>query len=213
MRRIVIFDLGGVLIDWNPRYLYRKLFDEEEEMEWFLENICTSSWNAEQDAGRPFEEAVRLLVEEHPDHEQHIRAYQERWDEMLGGVIEGTREVLSELRDEQVPLYALTNWSSETFPIAQERYPFLEWFEGIVVSGEEGMRKPDPAIFRHLIDTHEIEADEAVFIDDKEENVKAARHLGFHGIVFEDPKELRRELASLGFLTDDEASVAQRGGS
>lgn len=197
---IIVFDLGGVLIDWNPRHLYRQMFEDEERMEWFLENICTSAWNAEQDAGRPFEDGVRLLIERHPEYERQIRAYADRWEEMLGGAIEGSVRVLADLKAAGHPIYALTNWSAETFPHAEERYDFLDWFEGIVVSGDICLKKPDPAIFHHLMETHEIEADEAVFIDDSEKNVEAARELGFGGILFESPEQLRTELTRLGFL-------------
>ena len=175
----VVFDLGGVLIDWDPRYLYRQLFDGDEAgMERFLAEVCTPAWNAEQDAGRPWTEAVELLVQEYPQERERIEAYHARWEEMLGGAIDETVEVLRELQDRPVRLFALSNWSAETFPIARRRYPFLGWFDGIVISGEVGICKPDERVFRHLITTHTIEPETTVFVDDSNVNVEAARGLG-----------------------------------
>lgn len=198
---VVVFDLGGVLIDWNPRYVYRELFEgDDERVEWFLAEICSPSWNEQQDAGRTFEEGVRLLVERHPEHETMIRAYADRWEDMLGGPIQGTVEILEELRRRDVPLFALTNWSAETFPRARQLYHFLEWFDAIVVSGEIRMIKPHPEIFHHLTNTHGITAANSVFIDDNAANVETACSLGFHGIRFESPEQLRGELEELGIL-------------
>jgi len=202
VRSILVFDLGGVLIDWNPRYVYRVLFEgDEEKVEWFLSNICTAAWNEQQDAGRSFDEAVRVLTGEYPEYELSIRAYYDRWEEMLGGAIEGTVQLLAELKERGVPLFALTNWSAESFPIARQKYSFFDWFDGIVVSGEVGMIKPHPQIFRHLVSTHEIQPEHAVFIDDNLHNVEAARQLGFHGVHFLSPTQLRAELEALGFLS------------
>ena len=150
--KAAVFDLGGVLIDWDPRYLYRKLLADEAAVEEFLATVCTPEWNAEQDRGRPFAEGVAELVERHPAHAAAIAAYHERWPEMLGGDIPGAVELLAELRATGVPLYALTNWSAETFVLARERFEFLDWFDGLLVSGEERMIKPDPAIFELLLD-------------------------------------------------------------
>jgi 2-haloacid dehalogenase len=197
----VVFDLGGVLIDWDPRYLYRTLFDDEAAMEAFLAEVTTPEWNAAQDAGRPWAEAVRSLADRHPEHRDLIEAYHQRWPETLGGPIEGSIEILDELR--RIPgvrLFALSNWSAETFPIAEERYPFLAWFDGIVISGEVGAIKPDPRIFERLIERHDVDPSRAVFIDDSAANVAAAERLGFAGIRFEDPGSLRRELARLELL-------------
>ena len=138
----IVFDLGGVLIDWDPRHLYRQMFSDPQEMEVFLRDVVSPDWNAEQDSGRTWAEATALLLEEHPEHEPMITAYVERWDEMLAGPIEGTVAILEEVRDAGLRIYALTNWSAETFPRARLLFPFLEWFEGIVVSGDEGIRKP-----------------------------------------------------------------------
>lgn len=196
----VVFDLGGVLIDWNPRYLYRTLFDDEAEMEAFLAEVTTQEWNAQQDAGRPWSEAVEALVAVHPDRRELIEAYWQRWPETLGGAIEGTVEILRELRSRGVRLYALSNWSAETFPLARPRYPFLEWFDGILISGEAKLAKPDPRIFAHLLDKFGLESGSTVFIDDSAPNVRAASDAGLIAIRFIDPAELRRELVALGLI-------------
>jgi 2-haloacid dehalogenase len=198
--KAVVFDLGGVLIDWDPRYLYRKLLDDEAAVEEFLATVCTPEWNAEQDRGRPFAEGVAELVERHPVHAAAITAYHERWTEMLGGDIAGTVELLDELRDTGVPLYALTNWSAETFGIARERYQFLEWFDGVLVSGEERMIKPDPAIFRLLLDRFGLDPGAAFYVDDSPANVAAAGELGFDAVRFTGPEQLRRDLEARGLL-------------
>ena len=195
-----MFDLGGVLIDWDPRYLYRKLLADEAAVEEFLATVCTPEWNAEQDRGRPFAEGVAELVERHPVHAAAITAYHERWTEMLGGDIAGTVELLDELRDTGVPLYALTNWSAETFGIARERYQFLEWFDGVLVSGEERMIKPDPAIFRLLLDRFGLDPGAAFYVDDSPANVAAAGELGFDAVRFTGPEQLRRDLEARGLL-------------
>jgi 2-haloacid dehalogenase len=197
----VVFDLGGVLIDWDPRHLYRTLFDGDEgAMERFLAEVTTYAWNAQQDAGRPWRDAVALLVAEHPDRRELIEAYHERWTEMLGGPIEGTLEVLADLRRGGVRLAAVTNWSAETFPVARERYSFLDWFETIVVSGEEGIVKPDARIFRLVLERMGLRAGGTVFVDDSPANVAAAAALGFETVLFRDPPALRTALEALGLL-------------
>ena len=198
--KAVVFDLGGVLIDWDPRYLYRKLLADEAAVEEFLATVCTPEWNAEQDRGRPFAEGVAELVERHPLHAAAIAAYHERWPEMLGGEIPGTVEVLAELRATGVPLYALTNWSAETFGIARERFEFLEWFDGVLVSGEERLIKPDPAIFRLLLDRFGLDPGTTFYVDDAEANVAAARRLGIDAIRYTGHDQLRRELVARGLL-------------
>jgi len=191
----VVFDLGGVLIDWNPEYLFRKIFEDEAEMRHFLEKIATPDWNEQQDAGRPLAEATEWLVERHPEHEVAIRAYYGRWEEMLGGAIRETVAILEEIhtRDEH-RLYALTNWSAETFPIARERYAFLQRFEGILVSGEEKLKKPDTRIYRLLFERYGFEPERALFIDDSLRNVEGAREVGFNAIHFSSPEALKVEL-------------------
>ena len=196
-----MFDLGGVLLNWNPRHLYRKLFPgDEAAMEAFLANVCTVPWNERQDAGRTFAEAHAELVALHPDKAHLIEAFGTRFDEMIAGPIEGTVEILADLRRRGVPRYALTNWSAETFPPARARYDFLSWFDGIVVSGEERVIKPDPRIFRILLERYAIVPGEAIFIDDNPANAAAAHALGLHGIHFRSPELLRRELQTLGLL-------------
>jgi 2-haloacid dehalogenase len=198
--KAVVFDLGGVLIDWDPRYLYLKLLDDEAAVEEFLATVCTPAWNAEQDRGRPFAEGVAELVERHPAHAAAITAYHERWPEMLGGAVAGTVEVLAELRAAGVPVYALTNWSAETFGIARERFEFLEWFDGVLVSGEERMIKPDPAIFRLLLDRFGLDPEATFYVDDAEPNVAAAARLGFDAARFTTPAQLRRDLVARRLL-------------
>jgi len=199
-RRVVVFDLGGVLLEWDPRHLYRKLFADEAAMESFLAEVCTTEWNERQDAGRPFAEAVAELAAAHPDKLHLINAWHERFGEMIPDAIHGTVEIVRELKSRSVPVYALSNWSAETFPPQRERFAFLAWFDGIVVSGHEGCMKPDERIFRILLDRHGLAADETVFIDDNPKNARAASALGIHGIHFQSPETLRRELATLGLL-------------
>jgi 2-haloacid dehalogenase len=198
--KAVVFDLGGVLIDWDPRHLYRRLLADEAAVEEFLATVCTPEWNAELDRGRPFAEGVAELVERHPEHAAAIAAYHERWPEMVAGDIPGTVEVLAELRAAGVPLYALTNWSAETFAITRGRFEFLEWFDGLLVSGEERVTKPDPAIFQLLLDRFGLDPTATVFVDDSEANVAAARRLGFDAIGFTGHEELRRELVARRLL-------------
>jgi 2-haloacid dehalogenase len=201
MRRVVVFDLGGVLLDWDPRHLYRKLFPgDAAAMEAFLGEVCTVEWNERQDAGRTFAEAVAELMPRHEDKRHLIEAFGRRFDEMIPGALDGAVEIVRELKARGVPLYALTNWSSETFPPQRVRFPFLDWFDGIVVSGDEGVIKPDLRIFRILLDRYGLAAGESVFIDDSPMNAQAASALGIHGIHFQTPAQLRRELAALHLL-------------
>lgn len=192
----IIFDLGGVLIDWNPRYLYRKIFDDEAKMEDFLANITTHDWNELQDGGRPLAEATEILVTEHPEWEAEIRAFYGRWEEMLGGPIYGTVELLETLKNSgRYRMLALTNWSAETFPVAKERYDFLGWFEGILVSGEEMLKKPDVRIYQLMIERYQIDPYKTLFIDDSERNLKGASRVGLNTIHFKSPMQLRERLA------------------
>ena len=201
MRSVAIFDLGGVLLDWSPRYLYRKLFNGDEvAMEHFLATVCTTEWNERQDAGRTFAEGVQELLPQHADKRELIEAFGKRFAEMIPGAIEGSVEVLAELKASDVPIYAITNWSAETFPPQRERFEFLSWFQGIVVSGMEGVIKPDPRIFRILCERYEVAPESAVFIDDVERNARAASVLGIHGIHFRSPAQLRSDLAAVGLL-------------
>ena len=200
-RRVAIFDLGGVLLDWNPRHLYRKLFNgDEAAMEDFLANVCTSAWNERQDAGRSFAEATAELLPRHGDKRELIEAWGKRFDEMIPGPIEGTVEILGELKARAVPVYAITNFSAETFPPQRARFPFLDWFDDVVVSGVERVIKPNPRIFEILLTRHGVAATDAVFIDDVPANAAAATALGIHGIHFRSPEQLRRELEACGLL-------------
>lgn len=197
----VVFDFGGVLVDWNPRYLYRKLFDGDEAgMERFLATVCSPDWNEHQDAGRSVAEAVAEALAKHPQHETLIRAYYERFDEMMAGAIDGTVAILEQLHASGVPLYGLTNWSAETFPHALRRFSFFQRFRGIVVSGRIKLKKPDPRIFAHLVATHALIPAETVFIDDSPKNVDAAKAAGLQALHFTQPERLAADLRSLGVL-------------
>jgi 2-haloacid dehalogenase len=199
----LVFDLGGVLVDWSPEYLYRTIFPDRKERDWFLSTICTLDWNEEQDAGRSLQEGTEWLVKKFPEHEASIRAYYGRWKEMLGGPIHDTVEIFRQLKfgpQPRLKLYALTNWSAETFPVALELYEFLHWFDGRLVSGEEKIRKPSPEIYRLLIDRYGIRPEQAIYVDDNLRNVIPARELGFHGIHFRSPEQFRKELVDLGVL-------------
>jgi 2-haloacid dehalogenase len=197
----IVFDLGNVLIDWNPRHLYRKILKDEDQITWFLENICTSEWNDQQDAGRTFEEGVRVLVEKHPEWTDAITAWGARWQETISGAIPGTVEILRTLRDsKKYRLYALTNWSAETFPWALDNFEFLHWFEGIVVSGHEKTRKPYPDFFNILFTRYRIDPSTAVFIDDNIKNIKGANEVGLQTIHFQSPELLKQQLTQLGVV-------------
>lgn len=196
----VVFDLGGVLIDWDPRHLYRQLFADTEDMERFLAEVATVEWNRTLDAGRSWTEAVDELVAAHPERRALIEAYHARWPEMLGGEIEGTVGVLAEVRAAGLPVYALSNWASTTFQVTRDRFPFLDWFDGVVISGEVGAAKPDNRIFEALIERYDLVPERAVFIDDLPANVQAAEAMGFRTIRFQGADELRRSLTALAVL-------------
>lgn len=194
----IIFDLGGVLIDWNPRYLYRKIFSDLDEMELFLKNVVHHDWNATLDEGRSFSEAVTELSTQHPNYAEMIAAYQIRWPEMMGDAIQGTVEILEALaKQSQVRLLALSNWSHETFPYARAKFPFLKLFETILVSGEEKMKKPEPAFYQLLQSRLQVEPSSAVFIDDVAANIEAAKQLGFQTIHYQSAQQLRADLNTL----------------
>lgn len=196
----VVFDLGGVLIDWNPRHLYRRLFDDVAAMEDFLSHVCTVAWNRQHDLGRPFDETVAELAVLFPEHAELIRAFRDRWSEMVAGDIGETVDVLAELRGASVPLYALTNWSAETFPSMRRRFPFLNWFQGVVISGEVGIAKPDVRIFHLLCERYGLEAERLLFVDDSPANVAAARQAGLQGALYTGAGALRSQLLRLGVL-------------
>jgi len=197
----VVFDLGNVLLRWDPRFLYRNVFEgDEARMEWFLANICTNEWNIEQDKGRTFEEAVRVLAARHPDHAPHIHAYHERWHETLPGAVDGTVAILEELDAKGVPLYAITNFNGPKFRETQKRFDFLNRFRDIVVSGEVGMMKPDAEIYELFLARNGLKAAECLFVDDNRDNVAGAREVGLKAIHFTSAAALRPELARLNLL-------------
>jgi len=197
----IIFDLGGVLVDWNPAYLFDKLFEDEEKKNYFFNHICTLDWNEQQDAGRPIKEATEILVAQHPEWKDYIEAYYSRWTEMLGGPIHDTVEIFRALKQSgRYKLYALTNWSGELFPIALELYEFLHWFDGRVVSGDEKMRKPFPEFYQLILDRFQLTPEETLFIDDNLRNIKAAEEMNIQCIRFESPEQLRNDLTARGIL-------------
>jgi 2-haloacid dehalogenase len=197
----IIFDLGAVLIDWNPHYLYRKIFKDEQQMTDFLSTICTPDWNEEQDAGRSLQDGTDLLVKQYPQHEANIRAYYGRWTEMLAGAFEGSVELFKQLKDsKRYKIYALTNWSAETFEVALERFEFMSWFDGIVVSGAERMRKPAPEFYQLLLTRYNVNPAEALFIDDNYRNIVAAQQLGINCIHFTGEGQLKEELIRMELL-------------
>ena len=195
MSDTILFDLGGVLIDWNPRYLYRPLFGgDDAALEDFLARVCPPEWNLEMDAGRPFADAVAERQRLFPEHAERIALWHTGWPQMLRDQIPETVELLAALRDRGHRLLALTNWSAETFPIARRRFAFLDWFEDIVVSGEVNLAKPDPRIFELTVRRTGLEPGQTLYIDDSAGNVAAARTLGFRTHHFQSPAGLRAEL-------------------
>ncbi len=201
MINTIIFDLGNVLINWDPKLLYNQIFDSEEKTNHFLENICTLTWNEEQDAGRSLAAGTAALIKEYPEHKKEIEAYYDRWVEMLNGPIEGTVGIFRELKESgKYKFYALTNWSAELFPVALREFDFLTWFDGIVVSGDEGIRKPHPDFYRIVFDRYQVKPEDALFIDDNLRNVEAARKMGIRSIRFTSAEELEKELQDLGVL-------------
>ena len=194
--KYVIFDLGGVVADWNPEYLYENVFNgDRKKMDWFLNTVCTKDWNMEQDAGRTFEEGTQILLKTYPEYESEIRMFFDRWEEMLRGEIKDTVLILNELKDfSEVKLYALTNWSSETFPIAKRRFDFLKSFEGIVVSGEEHTRKPYAKIYETILSRFNLEPQHCLFIDDSLENIEGAQKMGINGIHYKSSIQLKEAL-------------------
>ena len=195
---IPVFDLGGVFVDWNPQYLFRKLFASDEEAQWFEDNICTRDWNLAFDAGDIFAEGVARLITRHPRYWREIQAFDARWKETLGGFIEGTIDIHNELIAAEVPTFAITNFSWEKWVSCLPEWPFLEKFDGVVVSGLEGLVKPDPRIFRVFLERYGLAAESCVFIDDNLANVVSARSVGMEALHFTTPETLRAELIGLG---------------
>ena len=196
----IVFDYGGVLVDWNPRYLYEDLFDNGEEMEYFLENICNSSWNEKQDAGRSLAIATRELQERHPEFHHLIQRYYDDWEVMLKGEIHENTRLIKPLKNKNYKLYGLSNWSGETFPIAFERFPFFRELDGMIISGNEKMAKPGKEIYYLLLDRYNIQAEESIFIDDNAKNIEVANELGFQTIHFNGNVNLEEELQIMNII-------------
>jgi 2-haloacid dehalogenase len=199
----VVFDIGGVLLDWNPRHLYRKLFDDEDAMNRFLEEVCTLDWHAAHDRGTPFAVSCARLAAAHPEQAELIWAWGRRSEEMVAGPIEGSVEILRALKQRSISCYALTNMEAETYPRRRERYDFLRWFDGTVVSSAEGVAKPDAEIFQRLLQRYALTAQNTLMIDDSAANVATAATLGMQTIRFESPAQLRRCLENAGVLAAD----------
>lgn len=195
----IVFDFGGVLIDWNPVYLYRKVFDKKEDMDYFLNNVCRYDWNILQDAGRPLAEATAEKQQEFPEYKEEIAMYYGRWTEMLGGTIEKNVKLIRPLK-KRYRIYGLTNWSAETIPFAIERYDFFNDLNGMVVSGEEKTMKPDPELYQILLSRYRIKPEESLFIDDNEKNIDTAREMGFQVIHLSEDINLEEELKKAGIL-------------
>lgn len=196
----VVFDLGNVLIDWNPRYLYRKMFEDPAKMEWFLANICTMPWNSTLDAGASFLDSVTTLGGKHPDYRDYIHAYHHRWDEMIIGSLDDTVAIFKELKDQGTKCYALSNWSDEKFQPTRKNFPFLNWFDGAVISGQINMVKPDPRIYQHLLEKFQLDPRKTIFIDDLPANIEAAKKFGIEGILFTSAADLKKRLQELKVL-------------
>jgi 2-haloacid dehalogenase len=199
----VVLDVGGVILDWSPRYLFEDLIPDAVDREYFFTTVCPPAWNNAQDAGRSWADAVAEAVGRHPDHAEHIRAYDEHWLRTVAGLIDGTVDILTELRDTGIPVYALTNFSAEKWPLAVAEWEPLQWFDGAVVSGTEGVVKPGPDIFRLLLDRFDLDAGRTFFTDDTAVNVEGARAVGIVAELFTGPAALRSQLTELGVLTAD----------
>ncbi len=201
IKKTIIFDLGGVLIDWDPRYLYRKIFSDREEMEFFLGEVCSLDWSAQMDGEKSFSDAINELIPRYPEYADQIQAYYSRWEEMIKGDIPETVSILAELRNGDYSLAALSNWSSETFPIVNARYEFLDWFDPLIISGMVGLVKPDPEIFHLILCSTGQNASDCIYVDDLAQNIQTAAEIGFDAIHYSSPQQLREELESRGILT------------
>jgi 2-haloacid dehalogenase len=197
----VVFDIGGVLLDWSPRYLYRKLLPDEPAVSLFLDEVCTLEWHDAHDRGVPMERSCAQLAACHPEYADLIWAWGRRSEVMIGGVIPGTVEILRELKDRGVACYALTNMEAETYPLRRKRFEFLGWFDGTVVSAYEGIAKPDLEIFRRLLERFGLDPATTLFIDDSQRNLDAARTLGIQTLRFRSALELRRALSGAGLIS------------
>lgn len=196
----IVFDLGGVLIDWDPRYLYRELFADPAEMEEFLGSVCTQEWHRSHDLGADIRQSCEQLARQHPEHRDMIMVWAERGEEMAAGQIDGTVEVLSEVKAVGLPCYTLSNMEPEAFVIRRARFGFMDWFDAHVISGLEGVAKPDRRIFEILLHRHGLRAQATVFVDDQARNVDAARELGMQALAFSSAAQLRQDLHALGVV-------------
>jgi 2-haloacid dehalogenase len=196
----VVFDIGGVLLDWDPRYLYRRLFDDKAEMERFLSEVCTLEWHQAHDRGTPFEVSCAELAARHPQYAELIHAWGRRSEEMVAGPIDETVEIFRRLKAAGVPCYALTNMETETFPLRVKRFPFLSWFDGAIVSAFEGVVKPEPEIFERLLERFGLRPESTLFVDDSPRNVRTAHELGIQAVLFESPAAFEQVLSEAGLL-------------
>lgn len=201
MIKNIIFDFGGVLIDWNPLHLYNRYFlGDEAKARWFIDNICTMEWNVQMDAGKPFADGIRELTAIHPEWADAIAAYRARWQEMIGGPIPGMTDVVHQLKDAGYHVFGLSNWSWETLSTIIDDYPVIKELEGVVISGLEYVIKPQPEIYRLLLDRYRLKADECIFIDDNLANVQGAEAVGIHGLLFAGPEMLKEEFKKLHIM-------------
>jgi 2-haloacid dehalogenase len=197
----IIFDLGGVLIDWNPDYFFDTIFTSAEEKKFFFDHVCTPDWNEAQDAGRTIEAGTNILIQQFPEHEVNIRLFYDKWEQMLNGPIQQTVDIFKELKEtNQFKFYALTNWSAELFPIALQKYDFLHWFDGRVVSGEENTRKPYKDIYEIMINRYNLTPESTLFTDDNLRNIYPAQELGLQTIHFQNPVQFKNDLATFNIL-------------
>lgn len=195
--KAIVFDIGHVLIDWDPRHLYRKVFDDEKEMEYFLETVCTPAWNESLDGGLPWDIALAERIEKFPHYKEQITAYRTRWHEMVPDALWETVTIMQELRSCGLPIYSITNFNHETFAETAQRFPFLTEFDGIIVSGDVRLTKPDPAIYHALIQKYNLIPNMLLFIDDRADNIAAAQKIGFNGIIFNNALQLRSDLENI----------------
>jgi len=200
MKKAIVFYFGGVLIDWSPYHLYRKLLPTDDAVREFLEEIKFSEFNKKLDAGYSFTKMKEELLKKYPRQQELVRAFFERWMECTGEAIQPTVDIMREVKSAGYPVYGLSNWSTETFPLLQHRYPFLPELDGYLLSGMAGVAKPDEEIFKIFLARVERSAEDCVFIDDAQMNIDTARRLGFNSILFTSAQQLRAELAAMGVL-------------
>lgn len=197
MIKNIIFDFGGVLVDWNPHHLYDTYFDDKDSADWFLSNICTMDWNVQMDAGKPFEQGVAEKIAQYPQWEKEIRLYWERWIDMMGDTIPNMYDWILQLKQQGYAIYGLTNWSTETFIQVKDKYSIFQLMDGIVMSGEERVTKPDAKIYHILLNRYQLAPEECVFFDDNLNNVIAAQNIGIHAVQFQSTEQAKRELSKV----------------